>query len=61
MPASDALSRFVLEGAAVRGVRVRLADTTRAILGTHPYPPALARVPACSLSSPAPLRCSPNR
>jgi molecular chaperone Hsp33 len=40
----DTLSRFVVEGAAVRGVRVRLASTTAAILGAHPYPPALARV-----------------
>src|SRR5512139_3396820 len=42
--AGDRLSRFVVEGAAVRGVRVRLASTTAAILGAHPYPPALARV-----------------
>lgn len=41
---SDALSRFVLEGAAVRGVRVRLADTTRAVLASHAYPPSVARV-----------------
>lgn len=40
----DTLSRFVVEGAAVRGVRVRLASTASAILGAHPYPPALARV-----------------
>jgi molecular chaperone Hsp33 len=42
--AADSLSRFVVEGAAVRGVRVRLAATTTAILAAHPYPPALARV-----------------
>jgi molecular chaperone Hsp33 len=42
--AGDALSRFVVEGAAVRGARVRLASTTAAILAAHPYPPALARV-----------------
>lgn len=40
----DVLSRFVLEGAAVRGVRVRLGATPRAILAAHAYPPALARV-----------------
>jgi molecular chaperone Hsp33 len=43
-PRGDALSRFVLEGAAVRGVRVHLAQTTRAILATHAYPRAIARV-----------------
>jgi molecular chaperone Hsp33 len=43
-PTGDTLSRFVVEGAAVRGVRVRLASTAAAILGAHPYPPALARV-----------------
>jgi molecular chaperone Hsp33 len=42
--ASDSLSRFVFEGAAVRGTRVRLAQTTREILGAHAYPPALKRV-----------------
>jgi len=42
--AGDSLSRFVVEGAAVRGARVRLASTSAAILGAHPYPPALARV-----------------
>lgn len=40
----DSLSRFVFEGAAVRGTRVRLAETTRAMLAPHSYPPALARV-----------------
>ena len=40
----DSLSRFVVEGAAVRGARVRLASTAAAILAAHPYPPALARV-----------------
>jgi molecular chaperone Hsp33 len=39
----DAFSRFVFEGAGVRGARVRLADAARAIVGAHPYPPALAR------------------
>ena len=42
--ALDTLSRFVFEGAAVRGTRVHLARTSRAILGSHPYPPSLARV-----------------
>jgi molecular chaperone Hsp33 len=42
-PASDSLSRFVLEGAAVRGALVRLDETSRAIVACHPYPPALAR------------------
>ncbi len=42
--APDSLSRFVFEGAAVRGARVRLSATSRAILASHPYPPALARV-----------------
>jgi molecular chaperone Hsp33 len=41
---ADTLSRFVFEAAAVRGVRVRLADTSRAMLASHAYPPALARV-----------------
>ena len=40
----DALSRFVFERAPVRGALVRLDDTTRAIVGCHPYPAALARV-----------------
>lgn len=42
--ATDTLSRFVFEGAAVRGARVRLSATSRAILASHPYPPALSRV-----------------
>ena len=42
-PAADALTRFVFEHAAVRGAHVALADTTRAVLACHPYPPALAR------------------
>lgn len=41
---SDTLSRFVFEGAAVRGTRVRLADTVGAILAPHAYPSTLARV-----------------
>jgi len=41
---TDSLSRFVFEGAAVRGTRVRLAQATRAILSAHAYPPSLARI-----------------
>ncbi|HVE50220.1 MAG TPA: Hsp33 family molecular chaperone HslO [Casimicrobiaceae bacterium] len=41
---ADTLSRFVFEGAAVRGARVHLEHTSRAMLGSHDYPPALARV-----------------
>jgi molecular chaperone Hsp33 len=41
---ADTLTRFVFEGAAVRGAAVTLAATSRAILAAHPYPPALARV-----------------
>ena len=43
-PAGDALTRFVLEHAAVRGAYVALPDTARSVLACHPYPPALARV-----------------
>ena len=42
-PLSDALARFIFEGAAVRGAVVSLDRTLRDILATHPYPPALAR------------------
>ena len=41
---SDTLSRFLFERAAVRGTRVRLADTTQLMLASHDYPPALAGV-----------------
>ena len=41
---ADALSRFVFEGAAVRGAFVTLDDTCRDILACHRYPPSLARV-----------------
>jgi molecular chaperone Hsp33 len=40
----DTFSRFLFEGAGVRGARVRLAETARRIVGSHPYPPALQRV-----------------
>ena len=52
-PAADALTRFVFEHAAVRGAHVALADTTRAVLACHPYPPALARVLAELLAASA--------
>jgi molecular chaperone Hsp33 len=38
------LSRFVFEGAAVRGARVLLSGAADAILAAHPYPQPLARV-----------------
>lgn len=41
---TDALTRFVLEDAAVRGAYVALPDTARSVLACHPYPPALKRV-----------------
>lgn len=41
---ADALTRFVFEGAAVRGALVALDATCRDILACHRYPPALARV-----------------
>jgi molecular chaperone Hsp33 len=40
----DLLTRFVFEGAAVRGALVTLSDASRSILASHPYPPALQRV-----------------
>jgi molecular chaperone Hsp33 len=43
-PLRDALARFVVEGAAVRGAVVSLDATLRDILGNHPYPPAPARM-----------------
>ncbi|HVF35241.1 MAG TPA: Hsp33 family molecular chaperone HslO [Candidatus Saccharimonadia bacterium] len=42
--AADTLSRFVFEDAALRGTRVRLSETSRTILESHDYPPALRRV-----------------
>ena len=41
---TDALTRFVLEDAAVRGAYVTLPDTARAVLACHQYPPALSRI-----------------
>lgn len=43
-PQADTFSRFLFEAAGVRGARVRLAATARALCASHPYPPALARV-----------------
>jgi molecular chaperone Hsp33 len=40
----DALGPFVLAGGAVRGACVRMDGAARAALGSHDYPPALARV-----------------
>jgi molecular chaperone Hsp33 len=42
--APDALTRFVLEHAAVRGAYAALPDTARSVLACHPYPPALQRI-----------------
>ena len=39
----DALTPFVFEHTAIRGGVVALADTSRAILAAHDYPPAIAR------------------
>ena len=40
---SDALTRFVIDGAEVRGAFVTLEQATRGILACHPYPPPLSR------------------
>jgi molecular chaperone Hsp33 len=42
-PATDCLSRFVFEHAAIRGALVSLDDSCSDILACHPYPPALRR------------------
>ena len=41
--AADALTPFVFERAALRGAVVRLSAVSGVILGSHPYPPAVAR------------------
>ncbi|MCC6194555.1 MAG: Hsp33 family molecular chaperone HslO [Burkholderiales bacterium] len=41
---ADALTRFVVEHAAVRGAYVAIPATARAVLACHPYPPALRRI-----------------
>lgn len=50
---SDALARFVVEGAGVRGALVSLDASARDILACHPYPPALRRVLAELLAAAA--------
>lgn len=40
-PDSDRLSRFLLQTAGVRGVRVHLRDAWRAVRANGPYPPAI--------------------
>lgn len=52
-PFADALARFVLEHAAVRGALVSLDGTCREILGCHPYPPPLRHVLAELLAASA--------
>ena len=52
-PFADALARFVLEHAAVRGALVSLDGACREILDCHPYPPALRRVLAELLAASA--------
>lgn len=42
VPDSDRLTRFLLEHAGVRGVRVHLGDAWREIAGREAYPPAVA-------------------
>ena len=42
-PASDALTPFVFEHAAIRGAVVRLTEVPRAILACHAYPAPVAR------------------
>jgi molecular chaperone Hsp33 len=54
----DALTRFVFEGAAVRGALVTLDAASRAILGAHAYPPALQRILAELLAAAALLAAS---
>lgn len=52
-PFSDALARFVIEHAAVRGALVSLDGACREILDCHPYPPALRHVLAELLAASA--------
>jgi len=49
----DALTPFVFEHTAIRGGVVALADTSRAILAAHDYPPAIARALAELLAAAA--------
>jgi molecular chaperone Hsp33 len=57
-PFADALARFVLEHAAVRGALASLDGACRDILACHPYPPALRRVLAELLAAAALLASS---
>jgi molecular chaperone Hsp33 len=41
MSEPDSLRRFLLEGTAIRGILVHLDSSWRAVLETHPYPPAV--------------------
>jgi molecular chaperone Hsp33 len=50
---ADSLSRFVFEGAAVRGALASLDGCCGDILACHPYPPALRRVLAELLAASA--------
>ncbi len=52
-PFADALARFVLEHAAVRGALVSLDGACREILDCHPYPPPLRHVLAELLAASA--------
>ena len=52
-PFANALARFVLEHAAVRGALVSLDGACREILDCHPYPPALRHVLAELLAAAA--------
>jgi molecular chaperone Hsp33 len=52
-PFANALARFVLEHAAVRGALVSLDGACREILDCHPYPPALRHVIAELLAATA--------
>jgi molecular chaperone Hsp33 len=49
----DALATFVFEHAGVRGAVIHLEATSAAILGSHPYPPALTRTLAQMLAASA--------
>jgi molecular chaperone Hsp33 len=56
----DLLTRFMFEGAAVRGALVTLAGASREILGRRPYPPALQRILAELLAAAALLASTPK-
>lgn len=50
---ADNVTRFMFERAAIRGALVSLDDSSREILGQHPYPPALRRALAELLAASA--------